>query len=64
MENIFIDNTSVPTAIQDELLIHFNSNRKLLKLVDILGREISPKPNHPFFIIYDGGTVEKIIILE
>jgi hypothetical protein len=63
-ENIFIDNTSVPTAIQDELLIHFNTNRKLLKLVDILGREITPKPNHPFFIIYDDGTVEKRIILE
>ena len=44
--------------------IPVNPNRKLEKIVDILGRKISPKTNLPFIEIYDDGTVEKRIVIE
>ena len=37
---------------------------KLLKVVDLLGRNIKEVKNEPLFYIYDDGTVEKKIILE
>ena len=44
-----------------------NSNRKLLKVVDVLGKDINPKKvieKTTLFYIYDDGTVEKIITIE
>jgi hypothetical protein len=41
-----------------------NPNKKLLKIVDVLGREVLPTSNTPLFYIYDDGTVEKRIIIE
>ncbi len=41
-----------------------NSNRKLQKTVDILGKQTKPKTNTPLFYIYDDGTVEKRIVME
>ena len=38
-----------------------NYNSKLLKIVDILGKETYPHPNMPLFYIYENGRVEKII---
>ena len=40
------------------------SSRKLIKIVDLLGRETKEKKNGPLFYIYDDGTVEKKIVLE
>jgi len=40
------------------------SKGKLLKIVDILGREVNEKRNTPLFYIYSDGTVEKKIIIE
>ena len=37
---------------------------KLLKIVDVLGRETKAVSNTPLFYIYEGGTVEKKIILN
>ena len=41
-----------------------NPNRKLEKVVDILGKETKPQINIPFIEIYDDGTVEKRIAIE
>jgi hypothetical protein len=41
-----------------------NPNKKLLKIVDVLGRETYPNKNVPLFYIYDDGTVEKRIVIE
>ena len=49
-----------PTAI-NELN---SSNRELLKIVDILGRNANGDKNKPLFYIYNDGTVEKKIIIE
>ena len=41
-----------------------NTNKKLIKTIDILGRETKANKNQPLFYIYDDGTVEKRIIIE
>jgi hypothetical protein len=48
------------TGINDELEI--NENRKLLRIVDILGRETIPTNYTPLFYIYEDGSVERKII--
>ena len=37
---------------------------KLIKITDVLGREMKEVKNEPLFYIYDDGAVEKKIILE
>ena len=44
----------------DELV----NNKKLLKIVDVLGRESIPTSNNTYFYIYDDGSVDKKINLE
>ncbi len=39
-------------------------NKRLLKVVDIFGRSIMPKPNIPLLYIFDDGTVEKRISIQ
>ena len=39
-------------------------NNKLIKIIDILGREVNKKSNTILFYIYNDGTVEKKIIFE
>jgi hypothetical protein len=41
-----------------------HTNKKLLNIIDVLGRESKRTRNEPFFYIYDDGTVEKQIIIE
>ncbi len=41
-----------------------NSNKNLIKVVDILGRETKPKNNTPLFYMYDDASVEKKIVVE
>ena len=47
------------TAIKE-----YTTNKKLLKITDILGRDAKGKKNEPLFYIYDDGTVEKKINIE
>ena len=47
------------TAIEEQ-----NYNKKLLKITDILGREVNEKRNTTLFYIYNNGTVEKKIIIK
>ena len=54
----FSANCSV-SGIDDKL-----PNKRLLKVVDIFGRTISPKPNIPLLYIFDDGTVEKKLFVE
>jgi hypothetical protein len=39
-------------------------NRKIIKRLDMDGKQINSKINTPFIEIYDDGTVEKIIVIE
>ena len=49
----------VVSAIQEH-----TTNKKLLKVTDILGREAKGTKNEVLFYIYDDGTVEKRIVIE
>jgi hypothetical protein len=40
------------------------TNKKLLKITDILGRETKGKKNEPLFYIYDDGTVKRKVIID
>ncbi|MFQ3332303.1 MAG: hypothetical protein ACI8ZH_000189, partial [Flavobacteriales bacterium] len=52
---------STPTAITD---INPRGDRKLISIIDVLGRESKGTRNEPFIEIYDDGTVEKRIVIE
>ena len=51
----------ISTTVSD--LVNLNK-RRLLRVVDLLGREVNAKLNIPLFYIYNDGTVEKKIIVE
>ena len=40
------------------------SKRKLIKVLGVFGRSVTPKPNMPLMYIYDDGSVEKRIIFD
>jgi hypothetical protein len=41
-----------------------NENRKLINIVDVLGREVKQMSNQIIFYIFDNGSVEKKIQLN
>ena len=55
---ISVSTTSLSNQMQT------NNNKKILSIIDFLGRTTKEKKNTPLFYIYDDGTVEKKIILE
>jgi|TARA_B110001469_G_scaffold119895_1_gene127892 hypothetical protein len=63
---VFIDNfVLVETEEQPNAVYELNAgNKKLIKIVDVLGRESKPNSNTPLFYIYSDGTVEKKLIIE
>jgi len=54
---------STPSSI-DEAASNISSERELLKVTDVLGRETKDTKNKPLFYIYDDGTVEKKLTIE
>jgi len=58
-QQYFSENCSLPSAIQE-----YTTNKELLKVTDLLGRETKGKKNQPLFYIYNDGTVEKRIVIE
>ena len=50
---------TIPSAIQE-----YTTNKELLKVTGLLGRETKGTKNEVLFYIYDDGTVEKRIIVE
>jgi len=56
-------NYTNPCATVSAIKEH-TTNKELLKITDLLGRETKGTKNEVLFYIYDDGTVEKIIIIE
>ena len=54
---------STPSSIGEEVS-NISSERELLKVTDLLGRETKGTKNEVLFYIYDDGTVEKRIVIE
>jgi len=57
-QHYFSDNCST-TDIEEH-----STNKKLLKVTDLFGREIKELKNILLFFLYNDGTVEKKIIIE
>ena len=54
---------SIPPIISS--ISNINENKsKLVKIIDVLGKESTSRRNIPLFYIYDDGTVEKRIVIE
>jgi hypothetical protein len=59
--NYFYSTTTSSTELTSSNIF---SNRELVKITDVLGREKKGNKNEPLFYIYDDGTVEKRIVIE
>jgi Leucine-rich repeat (LRR) protein len=55
---MYFSNNCSGTAIEE-----YSTNKELLKVTDLLGRE-TKQANQPLFYIYDDGTVEKRIVID
>jgi len=67
LNGLYLDNNLIATGLMQLTTIAelpINENRKLLKMVDVLGRETQSRNNTPLFYIYDDGTIEKRITIE
>jgi len=63
--NWLIDNTAVfSTNCNPSSVNNIEGEKRLLKIVDLFGKEVTRRTNQPVFYIYDDGTVEKRIIFE
>ena len=60
-----VSNSSIPpTGVIEITDTYIRNDRKLIRIIDLLGREVIPSHNTPLFYIYDNGTVEKKLIVE
>ena len=58
-QHYFSTNCSGSTSIEEQF-----TNKEILKIADILGRETKGTKNEALFYIYDDGTVEKRMVIE
>ncbi len=57
-----IDNTAVFSSNCGTTLVNdFDSKRKVIKIVDLFGREVAQRTNQTVLYIYSDGSVEKVI---
>jgi hypothetical protein len=61
---IISDTTSVNAYNPTGIINIKNTSKTLIKITDVLGKEMSYRKNTPLFYIYNDGTVEKKIIIE
>ena len=59
-DTAFYEVTNIVSAINETK----NTDRKLLRITNMLGQEAPYRKNTPLFYIFDDGTVEKRIIIE
>ena len=59
--DLFQITSSLPTDVDYPVILE---DRNLLRIVDILGREVTPIRNTHLFYIYDDGSVEKRVIVK
>tara|TARA_B100000959_G_C14943963_1_gene609071 strand:+ start:55 stop:1365 length:1311 start_codon:yes stop_codon:yes gene_type:complete len=59
-QHYYDDNCFFNTEINEEE----RNNKKVVRIVDVLGKETTPSINTPLFYIYNDGTVEKKTIIK
>ena len=63
--NWLIDNTAVfSTNCNMSSIYELNANRKLIKIIDVFGREVVNKKNQYLIYVYDDGTIQKEIAIK
>ena len=64
--NLFLDNINISASGTSTIFELTSSDKKVIKIVDILGREVkdNKQKNIPLFYIYEDGSVDKRIIVE
>ncbi len=63
--NWLIDNTALfSTNCNISSLSELYSNRKLIKIIDVFGREVVNQKNQYLFYVYDDGTIQKKRAIE
>lgn len=60
--DVIMDSVRVVGNQSSTNFINLGSNNKVLKIVDMLGREVYPSNNIPLFYIYENGEVKKFLI--
>lgn len=67
----FVSPVTIDTSITPLYVLPISSSlqekdrkKKLLRIVDLLGRESSKKSNEPLFYIYEEGAIERKLIIE
>jgi len=58
-DSMYYTVTNITTSFSE-----INTKKKLVKTIDVLGRENEGTKNKPLFYIYNDGTVEKQIVIE
>ena len=53
------NNGIVPTCLSAGLINLKPSQKKLIQILDLLGRETTFKPNTPLIYVYDDGSIKK-----
>ena len=58
-QHYFSLNCPSPSAIEE-----YNTNKYVMKIINLLGKEVKTTKNEPLFYIYNNGSVEQKIIFE
>ena len=65
VDDVIMDSVRIVDLLLSNNNIYFEShNNRLIRIVDVFGKEINNNKNTPLFYIYEDGTVEKKIVIE
>jgi len=60
--DVVMDSVRIAHIQMNTNFTNLNNNPKIVKIIDMLGREACYKKNIPLFYIYDNGKVKKVIL--
>ena len=65
-DDVIMDSVRIVDLIlsSNNIFLETVTNNKLIRIIDVLGKEITNKKKTPLFYIFEDGTVEKRIIIE
>jgi len=65
-DDVIMDSVRIVDLIlsSNNIFLETVTNNKLIRIIDVLGKEINNKKNTPLFYIFEDGTVEKRIVIE
>jgi|TARA_B110000459_G_C16430597_1_gene411644 cyclophilin family peptidyl-prolyl cis-trans isomerase len=66
IDDVIMDSVRIVDALlsNNNIFLETVTNNKLIRIIDMFGKEITNKKKSPLFYIYEDGTVEKRIVIE